>query len=165
MIKQHASDSVFGRRLKNWMNFLSTFHFMVMSTELSIMIGYWGIIRKDSFEIFYAGCTTEFKIWKDLAHAPQYLFLLIDCLFIREKLEYNAKFLVKQIYSSLVYLGWVSFLYLMFAIRVYIVLDWVSVGCYLFIGKMLVVNFFCGIVTIFIRKTVLKFLNPENKKD
>ena len=92
MTKQDASDSVFGRRLKKWLNFLSTFHFIVMSTELFIMIGYWGRLRKDSFEKTYVGCTTEFKIWADLIHAPQYLFLLIDCLFIREKLEYSAKF-------------------------------------------------------------------------
>ena len=92
MTKQDASDSVFGRRLKKWLNFLSTFHFMVMSTELVIMFGYWGTVRTDSLEIFYAGCTAEFKLWKDLTHAPQYLFLLIDCLFIREKLEYNVKF-------------------------------------------------------------------------
>ena len=167
MIRQDVSDPMFGRRLKKWLHFLSNFHLILMSTCFIIMVGYFGQVRTDAFEKDFPGCSTEFKMWSDLLHAPQYLFLLIDCLFVKEKLEQSIKFQLKPIYFSFVYFAWILFLFLVFAKQVYPVMDWVSVECYSFIGKMVVSNFFGGFVTILIRKTASRFMDPAsvNKKD
>ena len=158
--------TIFGRKLRRWMDYLSDFHFIVMSTQFIINAGYWGQVRTDAFKYDFAGCTTELKMWVDSIHGPQYLFLLLDCLLIRGNIQYNIKFQLKPIAFSLIYVAWNLFLYLALGITVYPVMDWVSVGCYKFIGTILVSNFVGGILTIFFRKTASNFLDPaiENKK-
>ena len=55
----------------------------------------------------------------------------------------------------------------MYDIKIYAIVDWVSIKCYLFVFTMIFTGFIGGILSILIRKTISAFFDPvsDEKND
>ena len=57
---------------------LSKLHYILLTCQIAVMFGYWGIARSDFLKGDFKNADTTTVLCLDLRHLPQIFFLLID---------------------------------------------------------------------------------------
>lgn len=136
---------------ENRRQFLSKLHYILLSSQMTVMVGYWGIARSDFMKEDFRNADTYTVLCLDLRHLPQIIFLLIDCFQIREKLLNNMKVKMLPVYFALLYTVWNFFVTIFQGIDVYGKNAWKSLGSYIEISTMLLVTLISAFVSMFIK--------------
>ena len=159
-------DILFGKRdfteTKNNGQFLCKFHYILLSSQIQVMIGYWGIARGDFLEGHFKGATTLAIFFIDMRHSVHILFLIIECFFIREKLE-SKKDKWMPVYFCLIYQAYNFYLKFVCGIMVYHKDDWVTQSKRIQLVMMLLLSYICAIVGMSVKSFITPVRYEETK--
>ena len=161
-----VAELVFGSKYQlnqeNRTMILSKLHYILLTCQIAVMFGYWGIARSDFLKGDFKNADTTTVLCLDLRHLPQIFFLLIDCFQIREKLVNSKQVKMLPVYFSLLYLVWHCFVTVFQGIDIYKKNAWKSLGSYIEIITMLLVTLVSAFVSMFI-KNCFNYANKIGK--
>ena len=138
---------------KNNGQFLCKFHYILLSSQILVMIGYWSIVRGDSLKGEWKDTSDIILFAFDIRHSVHILFLIIECFFIREKLE-SKKDKWMPVYFSLAYMAYHFCLKFVWGIQVYHKDDWVTYAKNIQLVIMLLLSYICAIIGMSVKNFI-----------